>query len=275
MITRKRVLTLTQLVFLFFLLSPITASCEPEIKVWSKWLVKPVILDGKISSNEEWSDAAFQSFTLGANEGKNYPYHKIGLWVKNDETHLYMLYRVTYPDYKYSIEDYAFIYYLWPFEGPTGWEHSDRATIYQNLPPEDWHGFNGADWINDESATPPGTNNVEGTGRYDGQYYWFEFRTELESSEPIDWSLTQGETYGWNEGTEEKGDRLSVGLHDESTGLLIERFILLTLAKKFNPPVGGELDPMEKSAIILPWLVKGTATLIIATMVIRKIRETG
>ena len=228
----------------------------------SSWLKTPVSVDGKETTTKEWSDANTYIITLGLNEGMSPPYLRAKIWVKNDQENLYILIKIAYLDkIPGDNEDQAFLYYLWSTLAGTDWDRSDAAWLHQLGSPTDLTNYDGDTWQQDTSATPPGENNVQGTGYHDTTFYWFEMARPLDSGDQWDWSIAPGETIG--EGNmEQTGDLLYVGIHDDSEGHDIETRITLTLAKQpeYNYPVGGTLEEHEKtptyhSAIVVTLII--------------------
>jgi len=202
----------------------------------SGWSSFPVIFDGKITTAEEWSDTIPVDLTLSEwHTGPGTVPARI--WIKNDDTWLYMLYRVEWPAGATDLSDGGFIEYFWDWIGEPSpvWANSDFSYIQFDNATYDLYGYDGTSWYDDTAASPPGENNVEGAATHDGTYYWFEFRKKLDSGDGYDWSFTPGQII-------ETGDLL-VGVWDQSTGTPYEEYISLHLAPGPNivggPYVGG------------------------------------
>jgi len=64
----------------------------------SSWLRTPVAVDGRETTEDEWSDASTYIITLGLNGGMSPPYLRTKIWVKNDQENLYILMKIAYID---------------------------------------------------------------------------------------------------------------------------------------------------------------------------------
>jgi len=218
----------------------------------SSWLRTPVAVDGKITTDYEWSDASTYIITLGLNDGMSPPYLRTKIWVKNDQENLYILMKTAYLDkIPADKEDQAFLYYLWSTVAEKDWDQSDAAWLYQLGSPRDLTNYDGNAWQQDIDATPPGDNNVQGRGYHDTTFYWFEVVRPLDSGDPWDWSVAPDDTVGAGN-MEQTSDLLYIGLHDDSEGHSIETRITLTFAKQpdDNHPVGGTLEEPDKTPLL-------------------------
>lgn len=219
-------------------------TAEPSSHLKSAWAINQVIIDGERTNSKEWDESNRLDLYIGTNFGKSPPYLPTRIWSKNDETYLYMLIRIRYPQQLFDLEDYGYINYLWPDKEQGKWPQSDSARISQMNPPMDLFNYTGTTWQKDGLSTPPGENNVIGMGHFNGYYYWFEMRKKLNSNDGRDWTLEQGDTIGWKDYPPERGDQLIIGLYDHSKGLHIENYILLMIAQKPNQvtqTVGGTI----------------------------------
>ena len=185
------------------------------IYVTSGWSSFPVTFDGQITTAQEWSDTVPIDLNL--------PVWHVGpetvparVWMKNDDTWLYMLYRVEWPSADIDPSDGAYIDYFW------GAGESDLGFVGFDNSTGDLYGWDGTSWDVDTEASPPGENNVEGAATHDGAYYWFEFRKELDSADGYDWSFTPSQII-------ETGN-LFVAMWDGSTGTYYEEYITLQLS---------------------------------------------
>ena len=227
--------------------------CEHPNKLNSAWLINPVQVDGDITNPKEWIDANSIELNLGTNYGRSPPFLETKLWAKNDQTHLYLLYRITFPFHSYDLDDQAFIYYL-IHDTPTGYIATDRSIIGQLGTTQDQFNYTGTTWQND---IPGGENNVEGMGHYDSLFYWFEIKKPLNSGDMRDWFFEIGETYGYADSPIDRSDHLCIGLIDDSMGYSVQNFIQLKIAESALPehiPVGGELVSVSKEDILLQLL---------------------
>jgi len=192
---------------------------KADANVTSRWLSFSVTFDGKMTTAEEWSDTTPVDITL-------LEWHvgpgtvSARVWIKNDGTWLYMLYRVEWLAGDIDPFDGGYIEYFWDWE-PLGWNHSDFSFIEFDNVTRDYYGWNGTGWYNDVLASPPGENNVEGAATHDGTYYWFEFRKELDSGDGYDWSFNPGQVIRTN---------LLVGIWDDSTRTPYETYISLYIS---------------------------------------------
>lgn len=215
----------------------------PVVSAWSKNLVT---LDGEMTSSDEWEEATPIDVVIGIYDtGDDF---SLRLWAKNDKTDLYLLYRIPWHSSIYDDADDAGISYWWGEWDPlTGWEYNDAGfcsinPIYEGQT-RDYYDFTETRVYEDVEATPPGENDFEGKGTYDGNYYWFEMKKPLNSGDGYDWDFELGETYGWHEGTPGKSDDLMVYFFDESEEFVFKGLIRLTIASEersgFFSPFGG------------------------------------
>jgi hypothetical protein len=190
----------------------------------SNWLANPVTLDGKMTTQQEWSEAlppAGQDMIL-LDQSRNEV--KATFWMKNDATWLYVLARVERPGGA-DANDAAYIDYFWD-----QWPYGDGSgTTYAGPPTDAWWNVDVNNFVLDTDATPPGQNNVEGAATYDGTYYWFEFRKALNSGDGYDWAFVPGGTYGT------MPSELDVGFWDNSQGAWYSTRILLHLETASGP----------------------------------------
>lgn len=214
--------------------SRVQANQQPT-SILSAWLKNPVMIDGKFTSTDEWEEATPVDVKIGEYDpGVDFT---MRIWAKNDKKDLYLLYRVVYAISLYDDADDAGISYFWPeYNLVTGWEYNDASFCSVNPAYEGWtrdyYGWDETRFYKDVEAVPPGENNVEGRGTYDGNYYWFEMKKPLDSGDGYDWTLEPGETYGWHEGTPGKSDSLIVYFFDESKEFVFTGDILLTIAQQ-------------------------------------------
>ena len=180
-------------------------SCQTNssdfVEIESPWKSNRVLVDGTISSGDEWSDAHCLDLTLRIPEWGNRPGETISArwWVKNDEKWLYTLVRVPTSELRDSdnVDGYgAGIWYFWPTPYVDHWDYSDESVVDQDSKVSDSHGWDDEEWTLDVEASPPGETNIYGVVREDTQYIWFEFRKELDSGDGYDWSLAVGDDIG-------------------------------------------------------------------------------
>ena len=127
-------LTVTQTVYV--------SQCEHPHTLRSTWLQNPVSLDGDITNAKEWIDAESIELTLGTNYGRSPPFLNTKIWAKNDQTNLYLLYRIEYPYSSYDLDDQAFIYYLL-YDGASNYITTDKSTVGQITAPKDQYDYDG------------------------------------------------------------------------------------------------------------------------------------
>gem|GEM_PF-3296166 len=202
--------------------APVTVRCD--------WLSFSVTLDGKMTTADEWSDTVPVDLNLTERHvGPGSVSARI--WMKNDDTWLYMLYRIIWPAEDIDPFDGGFIDYFseWIGEPSPLWNSSDMNYIGFNNVTWDAYGWNETGWYSDTDALPPGENNVEGAATHDGTYYWFEFRKTLDSGDGYDWSFSPGQII---EPVFEPvpENHLLVGLWDADTRIPYEEYITLHLA---------------------------------------------
>jgi TIR domain len=193
----------------------ILMSCQKAasgiLNINSPWLSKNIILDGKITTIEEWSDAICLDLTM--DQPREAPATLSSRWwFKNDAQWLYLLVRV--PTVA-SFGDSAYIDYFW--------EHSDLSGIDLDGHSFDSYGYNDPNWSDDILASPPGENNVKGGASGDTTYRWFEFKKALNSGDGYDWNWAPGQTVGKSQ------TRLFVGIYDSTRGTYFEKSIQLYL----------------------------------------------
>jgi hypothetical protein len=187
-----------------------TTDGEPLI---GERLLYAVTLDGQISSANEWSDTDFADMDWGLWHPPTPPYINARVWAKNDDTWLYLLYRVEWPSTDTDAFDAGQIARYWGNYGPP-WDYSDLGLFAFGGGFWDAYGWDEYQFYSDTDAG--GENNVEGAATHDGTYYWFEFRKELNSGDGYDWTLGPGDTY-----------RLLAGLWDNSIGAEYHANVLL------------------------------------------------
>ena len=160
----------------------------------SPYISHAVQIDGKISSNSEWSQAV--CIDLRMHEGVD-PYSPNVLrarwWVQNDGQFAYYLARVPkdLPITGVAVD------YFWP-EYTGTWAHSDA--VYVNIQGEyqDWANWDETTFYEDVKLTPPGTIDAEAAASSDADYYWLEIKKELNSGDIYDWAVAPGQTVGHN-----------------------------------------------------------------------------
>ena len=181
-----------------------------------------VTLDGQITSPDEWSDTS--SYDVSLDKACCWPDKQVDpnaavmtVRFKNDDSWLYMLYKIRWPESETDPEDGAFIE---NFIGPYGppWAESDFSAVSFGGETVDLHGWDDTRWYSDVEAG--GRNDVEGAASYKGDSYWFEFRKRLSSGDGYDWTLEAAGMVG-----------LMVGLFDDGDSVAYEQSVLLHIAR--------------------------------------------
>jgi hypothetical protein len=185
----------------------------------SPWLSNDIILDGKISTAQEWLDAVCLDLAMDPSRTGTATL-STRWWFKNDGRWLYLLARVPAA----SLGDIAYISYFWPYPYVTHWEHSDTGSIDLNRNIFDGYGWNEVNWSDDILASPPGKTDVYGRTSSDATYRWFEFRKALNSGDDYDWDWASGQSFG----TGLNGDLL-IGIYASTTQAYFETYIRLLL----------------------------------------------
>ena len=188
------------------------------VTIASAWLSNEGVLDGKMTTEQEWSDATSLSLDL-LEKDVGPATVSSQWWLKNDGEWLYLLARVPAAE----LEAWgAYVDYFWS-------EHSDISWVDQGGGAWDAHAYNPDDgtWTSDTDAASPGTNDVEGAATQDGSTYWFEFRKALNSGDGYDWSLAPGDTFG----TGQTGN-LHLGVTGKDVAVYYQIPVLLHLASQ-------------------------------------------
>lgn len=146
-------------------------------------LENSVILDGTISNSMEWSDTAFADLELHLNFHSFAPFLRARVWIKNDGTWLYMLYRIERgpkPFHQWNSAQLAW------FKGRyvPPWDFSDLANLSVRGEAWDACGWDDREWHSDTDRG--GRSDVEGAVTHDGECYWFEFRKKLFTEDGCD-----------------------------------------------------------------------------------------
>jgi hypothetical protein len=268
----------SRLVLSILLLTMMTSSLniqhvKAETIIVSGWLEYPVIFDGKISTAEEWSDTSPVELVFTEMGGSGTVNARV--WMKNDDSWLYMLYRVEWPAVDTDPLDLVWIDYFWDWvETPyPHWEHSDAGSIRYDNYTFDRYGWDETNWYEDTEAIPPGENNVEGAATHDGGYYWFEFKKLLDSGDGYDFAFSPGQfidtdvlLLGWGDHSEDipyvtqtwlqLADRAHIyfNLNPNPVGVgetVTLKGILLT---EHSQPISGETVKLYGRTLTGPWV---------------------
>jgi hypothetical protein len=165
---------------------------EDGSEVRAAWRSSSVTIDGRITNEQEWADAACINGTLDeadwlTDELKKGTVFPSRWWFMNDGERLYVLVRIST-----MLEDKAKLAGINYFYG----DESDTGSVERDGEVYDDYGWDGERWYADEEASPPGEINVEGAASEYGSYYWFEFAKDLDSGDGYDWSFGPGDVMG-------------------------------------------------------------------------------
>jgi hypothetical protein len=222
---------------------------EPPIMyVVSSYLIHDVILDGEISSSDEWDDTA--SYIIPLDRAWGWPDKQVDPRVKsmtarfkNDDEWLYILYQIPWSAADTDIYDNGNIEL---FSGPYGppWAESDYSGLAFGNYSVDLYGWNESSWTWDTEI------NVEGNSSHDGEYYWFEFRKKLDSGDGQDWSLEPGDLVGNPNAA--IVDNLLVGFWDNSGPAHYEQRINLLLGTTPKIKSNWLVNEVDPDGVVSP-----------------------
>lgn len=178
---------------------PCLAHSGDELSAWA--VVTPTI-DGVLSAGE-WIDADVADFTLAYCSES----HDVSLYVKNDDTYLYLAVVVRDEEYSNLAEmfhDFANFYFDNNHNGIVEVGEDGLAIRFDNTIFEDTHnptGVNGWSYFDD---TVGGTNDLDGATTHTNPVpdgvgdYTFEYRHPLDTADDShDFSLAPGDTVGF------------------------------------------------------------------------------
>jgi len=200
-------------------------------------LTNPVTLNG-VMNPAEWSDASPINVNLGFGIPPKAPYISAEIWSKYDSNWIYFLYRITWPSNDISKMDAGFVEYFWgQSTGGLTTQYSNYGQVNYGNQVWEGYGYNGKMF----QAEPQSDiqNNLQGAASYDGTHYWFEFRKALNSGDGLDWALTTGHTYGWENGTSVYDGFFSLGLYRGLTGDIYIAYITVDLSTTPIPEFGS------------------------------------
>jgi hypothetical protein len=205
----------------------IVYSQEENIIVSSR-LHNQVILDGTISSPEEWSETDPLNIVLTSNNTLN-PEISAQVRSKNDGEWVYFLIRIERDAEKVANDDSTGISYEWGTnENP--WKNLDISSMELNG--WIWDAYRKGEeteLVSDEDRSPQGENNIEGFASHDGAYYWFELRKEMDSEDSYDWTLEPGNIYGQRTHMPNIGGNMKAIFFDSKEEILFTEFIQLSI----------------------------------------------
>lgn len=183
-------------------LSGVPLSLAHSGDVLSAWAVVTPTIDGTISPGE-WVDADVADFTLAYCTES----HDVTLYVKNDDTYLYLAAVVRDEEYSNLAEmyhDFANFYFDNDNDGVTDTGEDGLAIRFDNTIFRDTYnpiGVNGWSYSDD---TDGGTNDIVGATTHTNPVpdgvgdYTFEYRHPLDSADDThDFSLSPGDTVGF------------------------------------------------------------------------------
>jgi len=206
-------------VILFF--APISHSLGAEL-LTSARSTHQVILDGQITSPDEWAesddcDVFLDKACCWPNKRVERNAAVMNVRIKNDDLWLYMLYKIAWRESETDPDDAAFIEI---FVGPYGppWAESDFSALSFSGETADLYGWDDTRWYSDTEAG--GQNDVEGAASYSGDSYCFEFRKRLNSGDGYDWTLEAPRLV-----------TLMIGLFDDGDSVTYEQSIFLRLSR--------------------------------------------
>jgi hypothetical protein len=171
-----------------------TGSMENYYPVQSPFISHSLIIDGEITSPEEWADAPCVDFRLHyGNDVTNPNFQRARWWIQNDGQDIFFLVRVSKELWVWGV----FVNYWWP-EYTGSWAHSDGVYAEIDGYILDHGLWDETQWREDKDLDPPGTVDLEANSTADGEFYWFEIRRALNSGDEYDWVWEPGQTYGAN-----------------------------------------------------------------------------
>lgn len=160
----------------------------------SPYISHAVQIDGKISSNSEWSQAVCMDLRLHEGVDPDSPnVHRARWWVQNDGQFAYYLARVpkNLPIAGVAVD------YFWP-EYTGTWAHSDGVFVNIQGEYQDMANWDENRFYQDIELTPPGTIDAEAAASQDTDFYWLEIKKDLNSGDQYDWAVAPGQTVGHN-----------------------------------------------------------------------------
>lgn len=170
--------------------------------VLSAWSVTTPAIDGMITTGE-WVDAAVANFTLSYCSES----HDVTLYIKNDDTYLYLAAVVRNEEYSNLAEmnhDFANFYFDNNNNGTSDIGEDGLAIRFDNTVFRDTYNPNGVNGWSYSDDTDGGTNDILGAVTHTNPVpdgvgdYTFEYRHPLNSPDNShDFSLSAGDTVGF------------------------------------------------------------------------------
>ena len=168
----------------------------------SAWAIATPSVDGVISPGE-WIDADVADFTLSYCSES----HDVTLFVKNDDTYLYLAVIVRDEEYSNLAEmyhDFANFYFDNDNDGTTDTGEDGLAIRFDNTIFRDTYNPNGVNGWSSSDQSDGGTNDIVGAARHTNPIpdgigdYTFEYRHPLNTIDNShDFSLSEGDTVGF------------------------------------------------------------------------------
>lgn len=193
---------LTGLVFVLLVCFPVPSSYAHSGDVLSAWAVITPTIDGVISAGE-WIDADSADFTLSYCSES----HDVTLYVKNDDSYLYLAAVVRneeYSDLTEMYHDFANFYFDNDNDGAADVGEDGLAIRFDNTIFRDTFNPTGVNGWSYSDTSDGGTNDIDGAVTHTNPVpdgvgdYTFEYRHPLDSSDNAhDFSLSDGDTVGF------------------------------------------------------------------------------
>ena len=163
-----------------------------EIRFESPYSARGIVLDGKLSTLDEWADAFcmdMQFYEWGDMTNGKVKYAR--WYVKHDEEFIYFLVLVKKES---GIKGVA-VDYFWPVYTGT-WAHSDGVYVNLSGSSQDMANWDESNWYDDIELSPPGSEDVKAAVKEIEDFYWFEIIKPLNSGDAYDWALEPGDLIG-------------------------------------------------------------------------------
>lgn len=174
----------------------------PIVSIQVPLLTKPVTLDGKFTTTDEWSDTVGNDLTLmcASTNCGNAPTSSVPAkaWLKHDNTWLYYLFQANYtpPSGAPPAETNAGPEYLWGISGNQYSHHNWYAVCPGFCFFDGFYDSAQRKNVNDPNSNLFQPPIVQGYGAFSGNRYTFELQVLLNSGQADHWNLAPGKTYG-------------------------------------------------------------------------------
>lgn len=171
-------------------------NAQPPPTISSGWMTQPVVVDGRMTTADEWSDAIAVDLTLSETYGQEKRLISARVWIKNDLKHFCILMSVKWPTKDVDQRDTFQFFIRLGYKGDASEVNAlGRTNDFYVVRITTQPGLEQDQSLEDAKMSPPGKNNVEGGASYDGTRYWFELRKELNTGDPYDLVLVPGQRY--------------------------------------------------------------------------------